>query len=289
MAKSQDKFTMVYNLAGLGVAVVLVGYVGATLFRDTREPPCSRRYPAAWQYSLADAGGAPLTPIELQARAGAHQRHVLDNLTVVAVANGPAPHALEVTLARGGEFRDMPTTAGGVGYAWTVPQLAEATRVCLAYSVEIPESFSFAPAGRLPGLFGGEPIDTSEFVKDKLPAAFVTRPLWKGDGLAGVVARVPVEQGTLGFDLDDATFARGSWTKIEQEIVLNHPGAADGIYRVWIDGKLKSGNTQVTWRLDDSVHLGGVVGDVSYDGPLPQLEPNKTATLRFTPFELSWR
>ena len=62
------------------------------------EPPCSERYPAPIALCAADRAGKPLTPIELQARAGLRDVGVIDNATVVAVDDGPSPDALEVKL-----------------------------------------------------------------------------------------------------------------------------------------------------------------------------------------------
>ena len=47
---------------------------------------------------------------------------------------------------------------------------------------------------------------------------------------------------------DAFTLPKGRWVRIEQELVLNTPGQADGIARLWLDGDLKAEGTGLKLR-----------------------------------------
>jgi hypothetical protein len=52
-----------------------------------------------------------------------------------------------------------------------------------------------------------------------------------------------------GLDMNAGVFVRGVWYAVGLFIQMNTPGAADGIIRGWIDGKLVYEKTNVIFRL----------------------------------------
>ena len=87
-----------------------------------------------------------------------------------------------------------------------------------------------------------------------------------------------------------STIPRGRWVKLEQEVVLNAPKQADGILRVWVDGRLAVERTDLNYRMKPGVALSGVVADVFYGtedgwgGAAP-----KDTKVSLTPFEVRWQ
>ena len=74
---------LLINLGAALVGLIVVGYVVYAAFHTEVEQPCSTRFPAATRFSLQTGAGKPLTPVELQARAGLRDLGVIDNATVV--------------------------------------------------------------------------------------------------------------------------------------------------------------------------------------------------------------
>ena len=117
----------------------------------------------------------------------------------------------------------------GIDFRWNVAGAKAAKAACLSYSVWLPDKFDFGTGGNLPGIAGGEP-DT--------PSAFGTRLQWR----VGGEAELAVAPSGASFQGIRPNFALlpGRWTQVEQEVVLNTPGAKDGLARLWIDGKLRA-------------------------------------------------
>jgi len=284
------RLTTLVNVAAVVVGLTLAGFVVMALLRDNSTPPCSTRYPAATGLALKGEKGGLLSPSELQARVGTEEWGVLENARVLAIEGAPSPLVLEVTLPKdsGSAFQSR-APKGGVGFRWKPAHMAGATGACLSYKVWLPEDFDFAQAGVLPGLFGGPAYDP--LVKSDGKNGFATRIMWREHGTAEVSAQLPSEEAALSRAIDAGKFVfpRGRWVAIEHEVVLNGPAAKDGVVRLWVDGVLKVERDGLIWRATDAVTLSGVLADVSYGGiDSPAVAP-KTAALRLSPLEMSWR
>jgi hypothetical protein len=275
--KSPSAFHLLINGAGVLIGLVVVGYVVYAALRTEEEPPCTSRYPAPMRFGLLANDGKPLSPLELQARAGLREWGVIENATVAADERAPAGAALQVKLAMltsEGEVEAAGRPRNGLDFRWTVTGAKAATAACLSYSVWLPEKFDFNEGGTLPGIAGGSP-DT--------PSAFGARLQWRVGGEAELAVATagapfrPVNQPNF-------LLQRGRWSQVEQEIVLNTPGAEDGLARLWIDGKLKAEDTTVAFRSDAGAGIAGVTADVGY-----WRAPAKPGELRLSAFELAWQ
>jgi len=278
-------FNLLVNTVGALLGLFIVGYIVYSAMLSNAEPPCSTRYPAPTRFALKTSQGTPQTPIQLQARAGASERGVLENAAVVPASDAPTGEALEVQLRHSGKGANgKPPAFTGVYFRWSPPGMAGASAACLTYSVWLPEGFDYGRGGLLPGIFGGQapgPGPASSSAPGK--ADFGTRIMWAADGQA----LVQIEAGTTEFrTLDTSSFLLqpGRWIKIEQEVVLNAPGQADGAVRLWSDGKLVSEQGRQTLRSDEKSAISGVLAEILY---LP--EPDKAGMLRLSPFEMAWR
>jgi len=278
----QATYNFIFNAVGVLIGVTILSYVVYSLTHTETEPSCSARYPAPLRFSLHTNKGTLMSPIELQARVGLNEWGVIDNTKVVADAAAPGGAALEVKLA------DVPDTeaesgqrANGVYFRWAPQQVRAASAVCLSYKVWLAEDFTFGKGGQLPGPFGG-PMGASAGGPGS-KNRFAARPQWR---LADD-ARFEVASTGTGFrPVNQRGFAlpKGRWMRIEQEMVLNTPGAANGVARLWLDGALKAENTHMALRKDASETVLGVLAAIGYFRA-----PEKPGTLRITPFELSWK
>lgn len=63
-----------------------------------------------------------------------------------------------------------------------------------------------------------------------------------------------------------ALLERNRWYSVEQQIALNHPGKADGVLRVWLDGRLILERNNLRMRTVDSLHIEDVWLNVYHGG-----------------------
>src|SRR5262249_51620933 len=150
---------------------------------------------------------------------------------------------------------------------------------CLAYGVLLPADFDFHRGGVLPGIRG---MDDTASTSD----AFTQAIVWQASGRGGVTSKVELggQTRTGRADEEPFIFPAGRWVKIEQEVVLNAPGQADGILRVWIDGDLVVERTDMTFRTNPKVGIAGVAADVFYGTEDAATGAPKTATIWLSPF-----
>lgn len=285
-----SKISMVFNLVGLVAFTGVAGYLVRSVLVTDETPPCSTRYPDATEFSYRSESGEAMSPIEMQARLGLEEWGVLENASVETVKGGPSPVALAVRLAKGtGSQYQGNTPRGGVGFRWRPQSMGSPGAVCLGYSVFLPEDFSFAGSGMLPGLYGGSVYDPSA-PQDKLEG-FSARVMWRRDGEGEIVAEVPALSAGRGLSIGTASFVfpRGRWVGIEQELVLNTPKSDNGIVRLWVDGSLEIEKQNVAWRQDAGLGIDGLLVDVAYGGIGSATLTPKDTWLRLSPLSLRWK
>jgi hypothetical protein len=280
MSRSQT-YNLIFNAVGALIGLVVVGYVVYSAFRFETEPSCAHAYPAPHRFSLTSGGGALLSPIELQARAGAREWGITENAKVVPDSGLPGGTALEIGLAGSSAEHTGARAANGVSFRWSPSGVSKAQSACLSYAVWLPADFAFDDGGLLPGIFGGLSAEHAAEAGDE--TRFGTRLDWEGDGKAhlyvattGGKFRKPFQRG--------AALAKERWTRIEQEIVLNTPGQADGRARLWVDGRQVAEAEKLEVRRDEKESIAGVLADIGY-----LHAPAKPGTLRLSPFDFSWR
>lgn len=267
---------LLFNATGILIGLIVVGYVVFSGFLPESETSCRERYPSTTRLSLRSAQGEPLTPIELQARAGFASWGVKDNASVVR--EGADGTALQVKLATLSDVDAAARrTTNGVHFLWQLAAMAKATSACLSYSVWLPKDFSFENGGVLPGLVGGVPGEIGNANR------FATLARWQDDGKIGLDAALP-DSGFRPVERAFVPLPAGRWTRIDQEITLNAPGKPDGSVHMWIDGHRAGDKERLVLRKDEAARFIGVGVDVGY-----LRNPKKVGELRLTPFELSWR
>jgi hypothetical protein len=303
-----SRSTILFNATGIGLGVFLAGYVIKAALITESAPICSPRYSSAMEFALNSETGTAMTPIELQARTGFQSWGLLENASVVEGAGAPQSSVMQVALHEGtGSIYQEGVKPGGVRYQWNPSGMNGAAAACLTYSVWMPEEFDFGQGGVLPGLFGGEKYDPK--ARANGTNGFAARFVWRNGGLGELSVQIPdlaalnAEKGGGKIDVDfpvDPTalsvtigsagffLPRGRWMSFEQELVLNSPGQADGLVRLWMDGVLRVEKTGLVWRTDETLTLTGVTGDVSYGGlDSDAVAPADTA-IQISPISVRW-
>ena len=80
---------------------------------------------------------------------------------------------------------------------------------------------------------------------------------------------------------------RGQWVSLEQEIVLNKPGARDGALRVWADGALVLEKTGLVIRDKAQTQISGVLAETTLSLQAGTTLP-KDQKILLSPPELRW-
>ncbi len=269
-----------------GAILLIVAASVITAFRSSLFKPdaaaCSERYPRAVRLGL-ERGGQPLQSSDLQAIVGGTDWNLLENTRIVSLKAGPSAHAVEFKTVASKQSSREDEGKAGVGFIWTPQAILNATGACLAYSVFVPDDFDFGAGGRLPGL-----IDARKVANPSKPEPVSTRIGWNDTGRLDLVVQSFEHAGgrPLGSDRHSASLVRGKWTAIEQEVVLNTPGAADGIVRVWTNGKLAFERKDVVMRKTGEPLLSGVMSEVS--ARPKQGMALKPGAIWVSPYELKW-
>lgn len=195
-------------------------------------------------------------------------RFGLENLEIVDNQRGAFSRFIRAHYPAGSSSprasRAAGVPVGGAQFRGTLPG-GPVDRLFLRYFVRFPEDFEFVKGGKLPGLYGGTHVSGGRIPDGT--NGFSTRMMWRRDGLGEVYTYLPTSQ-TWGTSLGRGTivFDRGRWLCLEQEVVLNTPGQADGGVRVWIDGRRVFEHLGLRFRNVSSLKIEGLFFSTFYGG-----------------------
>ncbi len=135
----------------------------------------------------------------------------------------------------------------------------------LSYYVRFSKDFDFVKGGKLPGLFGGT-VNDGRKIPDGTNG-FSTRYMWRKDGDGEVYAYLPSsrEHGT-SIGRGNWRFQPGTWHHLEQVVVLNQPGKANGQIQVWLDGKKVLTENALTFRTTNALKIEGILFSTFFGG-----------------------
>ena len=256
---------------------------------DAGLTPCSRRYTVAATFPPAS---------EPAAASGTHLRQLLGNkgwglaedVSLQAMDGAPSPLVMAVKIPLGAIDHKNPTAPmGGMGFRWRPGMQPATTAACLTYSLLLPADFQFNKGGKLPGLFGGDGPAGGKDVDGS--TGFSARFMWRSGGQGEVYAYIPGKPDGRGQSIDRGAwvFPRGTWVRMDEEVVLNTPGAADGRLRVWVNGELKLRHDDIVFRTSPDLGIDGVMADIFYGGKTQEWAAPADTVIRLTPFALAWR
>jgi hypothetical protein len=128
------------------------------------------------------------------------------------------------------------------------------------------KGFKFAKGGKLPGLYGG--IPPSGCIGDSEDYGFSTRYMWRENGDGSIYAYLPGKETRCGAYIGRGSFKfrSGRWLKLEQEIVMNNIGKADGVLKVWADNKLVINRSDITFREKEGILAKGLFFNTFFGG-----------------------
>lgn len=271
--------SILFNGAGVAIAVTVVGYMVQSLFTTERIAACAERYAPGHQFALQKSDGKTLSPIEMQANLSAREWGLLNNARVVEARDSSARY-LQVALEPTGSEDDE--NQNGVGFIWQPSNFAGASSACLSYRLFLPADFAFNGEGYLPGLFAG--IDFSLLDSKDAKSGFAARIGWQKNGDAGIALRSAASPAGRWIVGKGTAWPTGRWVEIQQEVRMNDPGKANGMILLWIDGQLKLEGYKLNLGTDEPSSLTGVVADIHY-----LREAEKGSRLTISPFVLQWQ
>lgn len=154
---------------------------------------------------------------------------------------------------------------GGAGFvADMAPQ--GLVRACLRYRVRFEEEFRFNKGGKLPGLYGGgAPTGGGDVDADE---GFSMRLMWRDKGAGEIYAYVANKRDEYGDSIGRGrwTFEPGRWSTVEQEVILNEPGEANGVVRLWVDGNPVIEQSDLVYRTGSSGRVDGLMFSTFFGG-----------------------
>lgn len=276
--KQHDLKSILFNAGGVGIVLVVAGYMVHSFLKTEVAEVCSQRYATGQQFALQNNTGSSLSPIELQARVPNREWGLMDNARVVEASDKSAYYLQVAMMASedGGNEAAPGASTNGIGFVWQPQKLESARAGCLSYRVFFHDDFSFDEPGTLPGLYAA--TDISQIDADELEAGFVSRLGWKKEGAPGLTIRTPAHQG-LWLGPHKGRWPVNRWVSVEQEIILNSPGKANGQVRLWIDGALIEEKVSLDLGANGNLGLSGVISDVGYSQ-----DKQHAGRLTFSPF-----
>ncbi len=275
-----QRYKLIFNGAGAVVTLIVGGYFVNNMFAAANVPTCAATYGVAMPLSVEGLNGGLMSAIELEARIGGREISVAEFAKVVPGDRRDMPAVLEVSLPKGSiRPQARSTTAGGIGFDWQPGGITGAKAACLSYNVFLPEDFDFKRGGTLPGIHGTATADS------KGKPSFTTRVMWRDRGEGEITAMLPNGSDKRATSLDRGSFklTTGTWTRIDQEIVLNTPDKKDGQLRLWVDGELKFNRRGIAFRTQPDVSIAGAAVDVHYGGTDASFAAPKDTTIRLSP------
>jgi hypothetical protein len=266
--------------AGLVTVAALAAVVRSFVFAPA-SAPCSERYANATFFALERAG-VVLTAADLQSGVGGRDAGLIDNVAILKAKDAPSPAIMTIGLPKGSSSPHVAEgPKAGMSFPWEPRALQGKSAACLAYHVHLPADFDFGRGGVLPGLRGAG-------AEEPAGDGFVAHLAWRPRARGGATLRLTADGATKAAPAEREAFAfpRGRWVKLEQEVVLNAPGKAEGTLRVWVDGALAIDRSDVAYRSKPEVAISAIAADVFYgaDGVAPA-----DATVRLSPFEARWK
>lgn len=277
--------TAFVHLAAGALALGLTVFVARDFLIPAASEPCGDLYSEGTMFGVLTKSGEPISGADLQSRLAGRDVGVLENANGVRLHSGaPAQTGLRVKLAALPNVESTNDTprANGVGFNWVPRRLQKTDVTCLTYAVRFAPGMKLGHGGVLPGLIGG---------RDSIEPSFSTRIRWNRDGRFDLrlQSEDPDRSLSLAISHDRLRLEPGQWTRVDQQVVLNRPGQADGIVRVWFDGNLMLEKRGMVVRRKPDSHVLGVGSTVAYTGrEVPKAADGSDAVVDVTPYVVRW-
>jgi len=170
------------------------------------------------------------------------------------------------TTVKEGTSSNGDNGVGGTGFDFNFQGY---TTAILAYRIRFEAGFDFVKGGKLPGLAGGDTPSGGQSAEN----GFSMRLMWREEGYGEVYHYGPYRENHYGDSIGRGNFRfeAGRWMNIMQQIVLNTIGPdgtpnADGILRLWVDGKLVIESTSMVYRNKPEVLISALMYTIFFGG-----------------------
>lgn len=239
----------------------------------------SKRYPEVLAAPSPDMS-AQYSDDAVRTGFGSHKDWGLENIVVIPDSDG---NILEVLYPEG-TSAPSDNGKGGAGFYAEYDKLKGSESAVLRYDIRFPSDFEWVKGGKLPGLYGGNAPSGGMSAED----GFTTRMMWRTDGDGEIYLYVINKDNPYGQSVGRGLFhwPRGRWVTIEQEIVLNDPGAANGIARIWIDGSPVFEVVDVVYRNRTDITIDGLMFSTFFGGSSEEWRTPRDQIAEFRNFKI---
>lgn len=224
-------------------------------------PSCVHRYETAEVLSMRDNGARKFSVADLQARLSGNDWGLMQHARVVARDGDRRKLGLRIALPAGAEHGGRYEQPGsGAGFTWLPRRIKGANAACLSYDVKLGADFSFDASGVLPGLVARD---------ERTGEVVLSFPLaWLESRQAAVRLQRTNKNQVVNIPAGRRHFVlpRNRWVSLDQEVILNTPGRANGVVRLWVNGALWIEKTGLILRQQSDTVLVGVRADTHYVG-----------------------
>ena len=175
---------------------------------------------------------------------------------------------------------------GGLGF-FANCGIAPREQLHLRYYVRFATDINYVKGGKLPGLYGGAGNRGGE--KPNGSDGFSARLMWRSNGDGEVYAYLPTNDSQWGTSLGRGSwrFKAGTWTLVEEQVVLNVPGHANGSIKLWIDEKLVIDQAGLRFRDVQELKIDGILFSTFFGGNDASWATPITTHIDFARFALS--
>ncbi|HPQ96033.1 MAG: hypothetical protein KDI44_05340 [Thiothrix sp.] len=167
-----------------------------------------------------------------------------------------------------------------------IAKVPESNEYWLSYKMRFQPGFDFRKGGKLPGLGTGD----GRYAGGNKPVkgdGWTARLMWLGDGrLVPYLYYVgmPAERRFGDYWPMDARVRPGQWQEVSQRVRVNTPGKRDGIYEVWVDGKLATRRTDIVWRYGNQAEIDAFLFSTFHGGASLDWAPRWDSYIDFDDF-----
>jgi hypothetical protein len=283
--KRPSQTSLLLNGAAILVVVASIGVVLHSAFVGDQVAPCKERFVNGTRFSL-ESNGEPISMEQLQGELSNTDWGLTSGARVISVKSSPSKHVLEFDLASAPAVSgEKSSERAGIGFEWAPYSFGRRQAACLSYSVYVPAGFTFGQGGRLPGLRG----EAADKEADDTRKGFSIPFVWGANGELSVHTRLSGQSDghSIGGKTETFALTPGKWTELEQEVVLNAPGANDGMLRVWQDGNLVLAKKDLSFGVKPGIAISGVLAEAAA-GASPASQKRGSQKIELSPFELRW-
>lgn len=209
-----------------------------------------------------------------------HKDWGLENVTIIPDVDGDV---LQVLYPEG-TSAPSDNGKGGAGFYAEYPELVGSEAAVLQYQVFFPDDFDWVKGGKLPGLYCGNAPSGGMSAED----GSTTRMMWRAGGDGEIYLYIINKDNPYGQSVGRGSFKwpTGQWATIEQEIVLNDVGIANGIARVWINRRPAFEVVDVVYRNREDVTIDGLMFSTFFGGSSPEWRTPRDQIARFRNFRI---